>query len=187
MKKFALLLAGIFGIVAVLVVAGLAFWRKEQPMPEVQSPLPLLSPPAVSQPAQTPPPQHISTTTQQSQPLIDEFPSQPSVIVTKPNGGEVLISGQPYTMEWQTSNLPDDTRGWLVTGIIYPRFRGDFGIFSHPLQEDKGTFSWSVVDLSPQPKGEEYWLEVCVHKPGDYTDPGIGKCDRSDASFNIVP
>jgi hypothetical protein len=100
------------------------------------------------------------------------------VEVTSPNGGEVLISGDPHTITWTTNETKEP-----VTKVVlkYTKNGGKRWKKIETLTENTGSYDWTVPDV---PKTKSKCLVKVVLK--DAKGNTVGS-DTSDGYFTIQP
>jgi hypothetical protein len=100
------------------------------------------------------------------------------VEVTSPNGGEVLISGDPHTITWTTNETKEP-----VTKVVlkYTKNGGKRWKKIETLTENTGTYDWTVPDV---PKTKIKCKVKVVLK--DARGNTVGS-DTSDSYFTIEP
>lgn len=81
-------------------------------------------------------------------------PVLPTITLLSPTGGEIWLTGQPYTLKWKTANLPSNAK-ISVTFLLYVNY---------------GTsMSYSPPELSNlSDDGNETWITQASFIPGEY-------------------
>jgi len=104
-----------------------------------------------------------------------------SISVIAPNGDEELLLGEQYQMRWGIQNKPT-TANWWVEGTVIPGIGKDFMIFRHKLEEDKGSYNWTVEGPAnyARPTGIAYFFEVCIEHLANNNTPTERYCGKSD-------
>ncbi len=81
-------------------------------------------------------------------------PVLPTITLLSPTGGEIWLTGQPYTLKWKTANLPSNAK-ISVNFLLYVNY---------------GTsMSYSPPELSGlSDDGNETWITLANFIPGEY-------------------
>jgi len=105
-------------------------------------------------------------------PGIQNFPMEPSLTLTYPNGGEYLQQGQTYNITWYALSYSGTTKIELLDGS------GGSTVLAPSV--NAGDFMWTWNVPAAQPLGNQYKIKI--------TDTSTGiPSDESDAVFSVIP
>ncbi|MBI2049951.1 MAG: VWA domain-containing protein [Candidatus Staskawiczbacteria bacterium] len=116
-------------------------------------------------------------------------PTQPSITILSPNGGETLTIGQIYNVKWtKQGSFPADA-GYVVAllkgGQFLYEVASSFKSYGYPSYDSSGhqQYYWQIPNLYGVVSGNDYKIEVKVMTANGLTE--LVK-DQSDNYFSIV-